>query len=805
MNRYICMHGHFYQPPRENPWLEEIEMQDAAVPYHDWNERIAAECYEPNASSRILDQEKKIIGIVNNYARISFDFGPSLLSWIEKKKPEVYAAIIEADRESAKSFGGHGSAIAQVYNHMIIPLANRRDKLTMVRWGIRDFKHHFARLPEGMWLPETAVDTETLEVIAGEGIRFVILSPYQASRIRRAGEKNWSDAKGGKINTRMSYLCNLPSGNSISVFFYDGPISHDLSFGRLLADGKTFADRLINGFTEEEAPQLVHTAIDGETYGHHRRFGDMALAFCLHYIEKNELARLTDYGEYLEKFPPSFEVEIVENSSWSCAHGVERWRDNCGCSTGMHPGWHQKWRAPLRNALDWLRESIAPMYERELSLLLKDPWAARDDYIGVIPDRSQESVEKYFSAHAVGDLTGDEKTKALKLLEMQRASMLMYTSCGWFFDDISGIETVQIIRYAARAIQLAEDAGGVRLEPEFVRMLSEAKSNVRELEDGAVVYEKYVKPVRIDLLDVGVHYAISSLFYDYPRKAEIYCYTAEIIKQEKIEAGRLKLLTGQAQITSNVVGSGNVVNYAILHLGDYNLNGGVKERMSDEAFSAMEGEIREAFERGDIPEVIRRMDRHFGEETYTLGDLFRDEQRNILTQILQPTKKEIESSLLQTYESYYPIMKIMNEMNVPLPEAFSVTGQLILNTRIQSLLEEDSIDLEDIRRAVQEIKRFSFTVYKRDIGYAAGIKVTSLMEMLSKTPEDVELIQTTASLLEVIRTLAVELNLWRAQNLYFDLCERYRSAVRTKSGDKQSKEWLAHFARLGDQLSVRCT
>lgn len=798
------MHGHFYQPPRENPWLEEIEMQDSAAPYHDWNERIAAECYEPNAASRILDHEKQIIGIVNNYAKISFDFGPSLISWIKKKKPEVYEAIVEADRISAESFGGHGSALAQVYNHMIMPLADRRDKLTQIKWGIRDFRSHFGRLPEGMWLPETAVDTQTLEVLGEEGIRFTILSPHQAGRIRRLGEKDWIDVRGGKINPRMPYLFNLPSGKSINLFFYDGAISHELSFGRLLSDGKTFADRLIGGFTGEDVPQLVHTAIDGETYGHHRRFGDMALAFCLHYVETNKLARLTNHGEYLERFPPSYEVEILENSSWSCSHGVERWRENCGCNTGLHPGWNQRWRAPLRAAIDWLRKSITPLYERELSLILKDPWIARDDYIDVILDRSEENVNRYLDTHAAHSLSPEEKTKALKLLEMQRAAMLMYTSCGWFFDDISGIETIQILRYAARTIQLAEDAGGLRLEKEFQRLLSKAKSNVPELENGVNVYEKYVKPGQIDLHDVGVHYAISSLFHDYPRKAEIYCYMAENLKQGKIEAGRLKLVTGQVRITSRVVLSGSVSSYAVLHLGDHNISSGVREDIGEKDFLKMESEIREVFERGDIPGVIRKIDRYFGEKTYTLSDLFRDEQRKVLTQILRPTINEIENALNQTYENYYPIMKIMNEMNLPLPEAFSVIGQLILNTRIQSLLEEDRIELEELKRAVEEIKRFSFTIYKRDIGYAATIKITLLMEELSANPDDVELIKTITSILEVVRSLTVELNLWKAQNLYFNLCERYRTISELDKGEKKAEEWLISFAGLGEQLSIRC-
>ncbi|HEY2321618.1 MAG TPA: glycoside hydrolase, partial [Thermoanaerobaculia bacterium] len=323
--RFIAVHGHFYQPPRENPWLEAVETQDTAHPYHDWNERITFECYAPNASARILDDSDRILRIVNNYATMSFNFGPTLLSWLEVHAPETYAAIIDADRASRARFSGHGSAIAQAYNHIIMPLANARDRRTQVQWGIRDFEHRFGRKPEGMWLPETAVDTDTLEVLAAAGIRFTILEPGQA---REAG-----------IDPTMAYRCNLPSGRSIAIFFYDGPISRAVAFENLLARGEFLANRLAGAFDPSRThDQLVNIATDGETYGHHHRYGDMALAYALHYIEERELATLTNYGEYLEKHPPVHEVEIRENTAWSCAHGVERWRSDCGCSTGGQAG-----------------------------------------------------------------------------------------------------------------------------------------------------------------------------------------------------------------------------------------------------------------------------------------------------------------------------------------------------------------------------------------------------------------------------------------------------------------------------------
>ncbi|HYE72224.1 MAG TPA: glycoside hydrolase, partial [Blastocatellia bacterium] len=322
MNRYVCIHGHFYQPPRENPWLEAIELQDSAYPYHDWNERITGECYAPNAASRLLDGEDRITEIVNNYARISFNFGPTLLTWMEKHAPETYQALLEADRESRKLFSGHGSAIAQVYNHIIMPLANERDKITQIIWGMRDFTARFGRQPEGMWLAETAVDIPTLELLAAHGIKFTILAARQAGRVRPVNSEHWVDVSNGRVDPKMPYLCRLPSGSTISLFLYDGPISQSIAFEGLLMNGEILANRLLGAFTEQTQSQLVHIATDGETYGHHHRYGDMALAYCLRFLESHGLAKITIYGEYLEKFPPTHEVEILENTSWSCAHGI---------------------------------------------------------------------------------------------------------------------------------------------------------------------------------------------------------------------------------------------------------------------------------------------------------------------------------------------------------------------------------------------------------------------------------------------------------------------------------------------------
>src|SRR6202035_3981626 len=351
-------------------------------------------------------------------------------------------------------------------------LANRRDKVTQVKWGIADFEHRFKRRPEGMWMPETAVNTETLEVLAENGILYTIMAPRQAKRVRRKGGRSWKDVSGDRIDPSRAYLVNLPSKKTINVFFYDGPISQGVAFEGLLNDGKRFADRLISGFSDtRDWPQLSHIATDGESYGHHHRFGEMALTYALQHIENDKLAELTNYGQFLERYPADHFVEIVENSSWSCVHGVERWRSDCGCNSGGHP-WNQQWRAPLRAALDWLRDRLAPIFESRLKEYVRDPWATRDDYIRVILDRSQETRGAFFADHAIRPLEPHEQVTALRLLEMQRHAMLMYTSCGWFFDELSGLETVQVIQYAGRAVQLAQDVFGEALVQRFLERLA---------------------------------------------------------------------------------------------------------------------------------------------------------------------------------------------------------------------------------------------------------------------------------------------------------------------------------------------
>ncbi len=471
------MHGHFYQPPRENPWLEEVEVEATAAPYHDWNERITAECYAPNG---------------DNLGKISFNFGPTLLSWLQSHHPETYAKILEADRLSRAERAGHGNALAQAYNHVIMPLASRRDKVTQVRWGIEDFRHRFGRDPEGMWLPETAVDKETLAILADNGITFTILSPSQCRRVRPLKDGRWENVEGSGIDPSRAYRWAGGAGRTLALFFYDSPISRAIAFEGALADAETLSARLVAGFSADRTwPQLVNVATDGESYGHHRRGGALALTAALRKIESEGEVTLTNYGAFLAAHAPTHEVEIIERTSWSCAHGVEHWRADCGCRVG-HPGWHQRWRAPLRDTIDWLTNQLDPFYEARLGKLVKDPWAARDDYIHVILDRSPENGAAFFARHQRGPLDSGRPAEALKLLELQRQRLLMYTSCGWFFDDISGLEATQALKYAARTMELAGSLGFSGLEEEFVRRLKAASSNLPEYGDGAEVYRRLV-------------------------------------------------------------------------------------------------------------------------------------------------------------------------------------------------------------------------------------------------------------------------------------------------------------------------
>jgi len=807
MERFVCIHGHFYQPPRENAWLEEVELQDSAFPYHDWNERITAECYATMATSRLVDEKGRIREIVNNYAKISFNFGPTLLSWLERNSPRVYQAILAADRESRQRFSGHGAALAQAYNHMILPLAHSRDKHTQVLWGIGDFEHRFQRRPEGMWLPETAVDLETLDILAEHGIRFTILAPHQARRVKRIDEAEWQDVSGGRIDPARSYLARLPSGRTISLFFYDGGISHAVAFEGLLSNGEGFAHRLLQAAAPERSePLLVHIATDGESYGHHHPGGNRALAFALATIETQKLARITVYGEYLELHPPEWEVEIVERSSWSCTHGVERWWTHCGCSAGRYPGGNQSWRTPLREALDWLRDSLSPAYEQKMRELGFDPWETRNAYVQVLLDRNPTAVDSFLTERTQRVLSLGEKICAIQLLELERHALLMYTSCGWFFDDISGLETVQVIQYAGRALQIANRVLGNALESRFMEMLEKAKSNIPEHDNGRRIYERFVNPARVDLVAVGAHYAMRSLFEEVPEQTSVYCYTAnrELLKSAQI--GRTKLAMGCVRITSTINWEAERLCFGAIHWGDHNVSGCLRPCQSpDELKDNFVEEIFARFSRAEFPASLQALEKSLGSACYSLRNLFRDDQRRILSMILQSNLANAEGVYRQVYEDNAPLLSFLKDIGVPAPRALAAAAEYVLNASLKREFEESTLSPTRIRNLVDAARMHGVMLDAPLLEAAIRSRMERIAEAFGLQPGDLELVRELDALAGLLPLFPFEVNLRTVQDIFYHILQEMFPVLQKKAKrrDKKAGQWTTLFTALGDKLGVR--
>lgn len=770
MNRYLCLHLHFYQPPRENPWLDQIEIQDSAYPFHDWNERISAECYRSNGASRILDADGHMVDLANNYSKISFNFGPTLLSWMEDKDPETYQRILDGDKASQKNFGGHGSAIAQAYNHIIMPLANRRDKETQVIWGIKDFERRFGRFPESMWLPETAVDTESLEVLAEHGMKYVILAPRQAKAIRKLdSDEDWKDVSGEMVNPRQPYLVKLPSGKSIAAFFYDGPISKAVAFEGLLHNGVGFAERLLSGFetSNKSTNQLLHIATDGETYGHHHRLGDMALAYAISHLERNQLATITNYGQYLELNPPKREAQIVENSSWSCEHGVERWRENCGCNSGGK-SWHQRWRKPLREVTDHLRDHLEEPFEKTLRAYSDDPWAVRNAYIDVIADRSLANIERFFKKWFRQDLSDADISLILKALEAQHHLLLMFTSCAWFFDEISGIETVQNLQYAYRAIELAEAAFDVDILDSFLLELEKAESNVPDLANGREVFERYVKPAAVDNVRVGIHFAVASVFETYGKMNEIYNNKITLLDFHRSTSGKASLVSGYARVRSRVTLERHTIVFGVIHLGDHNVSAGVKTFESENEYKAFLEEAKEAFDRADFPQTMRVIDKHFGAHTYSIKDLFKDEQRRIIDLIMKEAMKATEERFRRLYDNNYPLFCYLSDLNLPIPKVFSDVAEFVENRSLRkSLSVADKVNTDQVRKYLNEARDWGTKIDEALLAHEFTSLLENKMRLFNESEEDPEKLEEILELVDLSNDLPTPISLGPVQDWFF--------------------------------------
>ena len=810
--KYLTIHGHFYQPPRENPWIEEIEIQDSAYPHHDWNEKISWQCYNPNSASRIVDSNNLIIKISNNYKYISFNFGPTLLSWMETHDADAYNRILKADRDSMKLYNGHGCAIAQVYNHMILPLANRNDKITQVIWGLKDFQKRFKRNSEGIWLAETAVDAQTLEVLIECGVKFTILSPHQAKCIRKINENEWQDVSWGSIDPSQPYRYYVEGTNRekyIDIFFYDGSISKSVAFDNLLQDGKKFAYRLNDGYVEDRnRPQLVNIATDGESYGHHTKFGDMALSYVLK-VGAAELGfEITNYANFLEMYPPQYEVDIKPVSAWSCSHGVGRWCEDCGCSTGAQPHWNQKWRKPLRQALDYLRDELINLCLTNGTKYFKDFWEARNNYIDVILDRSEESINKFFQENGKKQLSAAAKTEAIKLMEIQRFAQLMYTSCGWFFADISGIETVQILKYAARAIELASDFSKTNLEKTFLSILQKAKSNIEEFGNGKDIYNRWVKTSMVDFNKIVAQYAIESSFAEdekSQKEADLYCFKIKRTQYKKYKNLNSILTIARVEVKSNITLEKKEMSYVLLQTEGYESYCAIKDFKCADDYNTEKHDILSAFNTSSVIQTMQAIEIYYGSKFYTLKDIPIDKRKRILKTMVIKKLKNASRTYTELYESLKNPITYLNDLGMDIPESFRVCAKFTLISN----LEKELSDLSDLNNKKKlenlvEIKtladKFHIKLDQEKPTKLLSNKLTELLNKLKSEP-NVKNSQELLDFFNLIEKLQISTNITTAQNIfYYFFCSDFENFI--QKDYKEKRKLFNNLIEIGKNLNI---
>jgi alpha-amylase/alpha-mannosidase (GH57 family) len=820
---FVAIHGHFYQPPRENPWLEAIEREESASPFHDWNERIAFECYRPNAYARIVDGQGKILNLFNNYAYLNFNFGPTLLSWIERQRPYIYRRILDADRHSLKRLG-HGNAIAQVYDHIIMPLANERDRETEIRWGLADFQKRFKRQPEAIWLPETAANYPTLQLLVQHGMRYLILSPYQALRVRSLGGKRWTDVSQGKIDTTQPYRCFLKEWPGkkgmekyIDIFFYDGIISKEIAFGDLLKDGDRFCRRLAETYqSSKKRPQLIHISTDGETYGHHKKFGEMALAFALSQGISRHGFEIVNYGAFLKKYPPVYEVEIDEGplgegSAWSCSHGVGRWKEDCGCHTGGEPGWNQRWRKPLREALNLLRDDLAKLFESEGENIFAHPWEARNGYIDVMMDRSPETISKFFERYGREDVGEKERIKGLKLLEMERHSLRMFTSCGWFFADLTGLETFLILEHAARAIHLAEEFSGQEIEKRFLEALSQAKSNRPEMGDGLQVFQRLVKAKQVRHEQVVNHHLLSSLFDD-ERKRRIFSFRVETVRQERMERDDQLFLLGKAKVVSDIIPEPKEFLFGLVSTKGSFTRSRISEVSGPLDFHTFMQRGIDGFEKGKekLEEVLAPI---LGARILTIRDALREGKRDIFQKFLQKEIGDLSKIYDEIYNKAKALIEIITTEGMEIPDnlrsvsEITLSHQLLhevkkLKTDFGSVLEEGRIDL-----IIEEAVQFRLRLNKEEsLSVLNGLLRERTESLWRRKYPDLSgqerNIQEIIALLDSAKKWGFDLDLWEAQDLMEELLdESLKNLEESSWGYGVPKPFSNHLIPLAQRLN----
>ena len=795
--RFFCVHGHFYQPPRENPWLEAIVRQPSARPYHDWNKRVNRECYAPNTRARLMDERGRIRGMINNYEYLSFNFGPTLLIWLERYDPWTYGQILAADRASAKRLDGHGNAIAQVYNHIIMPLANQRDRLTQIRWGLADFAHRFGRRARGMWLAETAADHDTLRDLAAEGVEFTIMAPSQAQAVRFLEGGPWSDVSDGSIDITRPYRVLLdPKGQThLDVFFYNQELAKAVAFEQILATGGNLLERVRAAYPEKGAGSfLVNMATDGESYGHHFKFGDMALGWVFEQLADGKDLKVVNYSWYLERNPPKHQVRIKQPSAWSCAHGVDRWRADCGCSVTGTPGWNQAWRTPLRKGLDELRDAMADIYQREAAELFDDPWAARDAYISVLLDPGPENRDRFLREQAGRRLEGDDRTKAWRLLESQRMALFMFTSCGWFFDDISNLEVRQVLYYAARGIELTAPWAGADLEAGLLARLAQAKSNLPEQGDGAKVYEKRVKPTRLSPQRIAANWALPRLVEGpEPRALE------EMVQPS--EELHLQEDNGQAVLGELTVHlKSEQLSLPLTYLAREPAGEGVSCLVGrcPEGLSLLDlaGKITPALSTGTGGEEVFAS--HVEEVArFGLDDLMADARSAFLGGLARRIYAEIRQTMKDQKAAVSILLSLAQDLEEPTAEFMEDLLPFYFAWELEQIISPDDqerdLDWDQLRRLADMAEQKGLSVNQPALNRRALTFVTENLERLNDQPSP-GLISELSNMVAMINELHMQPDLWHCQNIY----HRLSRDPSFKSG--LDKSMARSFAQLGSLL-----
>ncbi|MBD2500021.1 DUF3536 domain-containing protein [Anabaena azotica] len=843
---YVTVHGHFYQPPRENPYLDAIERQKSATPFHDWNERIHWECYRPNAFARVLNDQGEVVGIVNNYEYMSFNIGPTLMSWLERYDVEVYQRILEADAKSCQRLQGHGNAIAQVYNHIIMPLANERDKRTQIHWGKEDFKSRFGRDPQGMWLAETAVDYATLEALVAEGIRFIILAPSQAQRCRPFPTANdprpeWLEVGGSQIDPTRPYRCYLRRGmgNSdipcpyIDIFFYDGPISRDMGFSDVVYNSHHFAGRIGAAVRGDHRPaQLISVATDGETFGHHKKGTEKTLAYAFTQEFPHQGWTVTNFAHYLSLNPPTWEVELKPVTAWSCAHGVDRWQDDCGCG-GEGGVWHQKWRRPLRNALNWLRDQLVEVFEEYGNQLFRDPWQARDEYIQVMRDRSPDNISRFLERHQTHKLTAAEQVDALRLLEMQRHALFMYTSCGWFFEELSRPEGTQILRYAARALELAGDVAGVQLEKGFLKRLGSAPSNVDLFKHGGEVYRQLVQTAQISFKQVAAHYAITSLFnhhkqvetrhttlleqkkLSHPHQKRVYCYTVNEIDYQMQRMGALTLAVGNLQLVSDITWESENLVFAVLHLGGWDFHCCIQLFTGRRDYSQLKEKLFTSLQQASAAQTILAMTQVFGTEAFNLQNMFAEERHRIMRLLSQETLTRLDQLYTQAYRDNYGVLMAFHRDELAAPQELQVAAEIALGYRCMTTLrslEQDITEPQTCWNHIVELEAIATEAKhlrcRLNIPEGKQILEQLILRLLWRLLHDANGsfstdIQCLERLINVSYQLNIGISLHQSQELYFSCLQtQIVPLCLTTIANQEDASQCVQLLKLGQKLAV---